>query len=139
MQQTEKYKLNLIEPDDPFLPDGLNKSTQKIENALSGEAAARAAGDAALDQRVTVLEGRKITWGMYDGNNVEGRIIPLPFTPKFVIVHRHGYGSSAYMGLEGHDGIYIKVNEGGFWVATLTNTHDSINRSGEKYLYMAFC
>ena len=35
MQHTEKYKLNLIEPSDPFLPDSLNQNTQKIEDAMA--------------------------------------------------------------------------------------------------------
>ena len=35
MQQTEKYKLNLIESSDPFLPDGLNQNTLKLEEVVS--------------------------------------------------------------------------------------------------------
>lgn len=35
MQQTQKYKLNLIEGSDPFLPDGLNQNPKKIEDVLA--------------------------------------------------------------------------------------------------------
>ena len=36
MQQTETYKLNLIESSDPFLPDALNENTRKIEEVVDG-------------------------------------------------------------------------------------------------------
>ena len=35
MQQTETYKLNLIETSDPFSPQALNENTQKLEEVVS--------------------------------------------------------------------------------------------------------
>ena len=34
MQQTKRYKLNQIEPQDHFLPQALAENAQKIEDAL---------------------------------------------------------------------------------------------------------
>lgn len=50
MQQTTKYKLNLIETSDPFSPAPLNENAQKLEGALSAETAARTAADTAEAQ-----------------------------------------------------------------------------------------
>ena len=90
MQQTKTYKLNLIETSDTFSPDPLNENTEKLEAEVSAEAAARAAGDAALDQRVTVLEGHKIVSGIYIGDDANQRVFPLGFTPKIVLVQYGG-------------------------------------------------
>ena len=58
MQQTETYKLNLIESSDPFLPDALNENTQKLEEVVSEKL-----GE--MDQRVTVLECHHFACGSY--------------------------------------------------------------------------
>ena len=34
MQQTEKWKLNLIDRDDPFTPDALNENTKRMEAVI---------------------------------------------------------------------------------------------------------
>jgi len=91
MQQTEKYKLNLIEPSDPFLPDALNRNTQKVEDAMSAHEARMDGQAAALDQRVKVLEGHKIAYGTYKGYYSQGgdntpQFISLPFTPRVLLI-----------------------------------------------------
>lgn len=58
MQQTTKYKLNLIERDDAFSPDAQNQNTQKVKNALIAHKAAVEEVTDAIDQRVTVLEAK---------------------------------------------------------------------------------
>ena len=47
MQQTQTYKLNLIETSDTFSPAPLNENMEKVEAGISAEAAARAAETAA--------------------------------------------------------------------------------------------
>lgn len=142
MQQTEKYKLNLIEPDDPFLPDGLNQSAQKIENVLAGEAAARAAGDAALDQRVTVLEGHRMAYGTYTGNGAASQFIPLPFTPTALFIQTIAYAQKAEMVVGAVPGIQAQLAEGGFNALlnyTTAGAVQAVNTKGTKYIFLAFC
>ena len=79
MQQTETYKLNLIESSDPFLPDALNENTQKIEEVVSEKL-----GE--MDQRVTVLEATKLVAGVFKSTNIPNDIIELGFTPEAVIL-----------------------------------------------------
>ncbi len=85
MQHTDKYQLNLIETSDPFSPDPLNENAQKLEQAISAEAAAqdqaRAADIAALDQRLQVFEARRLVIG----SAKEGEKVYLDFTPKALI------------------------------------------------------
>lgn len=79
MQQTEKYKLNLIERSDPFSPDGLNENTRKIEDAMIAHETA-VAGE--LETRIT-----KFTYGSAVRGSADNITIHLPFKPKAVIVH----------------------------------------------------
>ena len=91
MQQTETYKLNLIETSDTFSPDPLNQNTQKIEEVMSAETAQRAAETAALDNRVTALELHKVAVGTYTGNATttsKTQTISLGFAPRVVLVQR---------------------------------------------------
>ena len=68
MQQTEKYKLNLIEPSDPFLPEGLNQNAQKIENAM-------AAHEELVDDQITALAARRYLVGTFEGNGSADAIL----------------------------------------------------------------
>ena len=104
MQQTQKYKLNLIESSDPFMPEGLNQNTQKVEEVLAAQEAANdqkvaavagqvtalgAASDqklAEMNQRVTVLEGHRCFVGSYVGDGTNNRFINLGVTPLAVII-----------------------------------------------------
>ena len=138
MQQTEKYKLNLIEPDDLFLPDGLNGSTQKIEDALAGEEAARAA----LEARVVTLEGRKMAWGIYTGDGQDAQFIPLPFTPKAVFIQEIENKKKASMVIGTEPGIQAQLTEGGFNALlryTSATAIPATNTIGTRYTYLAFC
>ena len=121
MQQTSKYQFNLIETGDTFSPDPLNQNMEKVESALdaaraesaasvSGESASRAAGDAALNQRVQVLEARKIVAGYVEGAGT----VNLGFTPIAVMAQGSGGGGTG-IGLStvGHGG-GVTIVEGGF-------------------------
>ena len=126
MQQTEKYKLNLIESSDPFLPEGLNQNTQKIEDAMTAHEAAVDARMDATDQRVAVLEGRKLVYGWYTWTN--GSVYPtnhpvqLSFTPRFVvaqcdsstyfIVDDHVTGNSSLTIIDGGFNLYVAGQSG---------------------------
>ena len=79
MQQTETYKLNLIETSDPFSPQALNENTQKIEEVVSEKL-----GE--MDQRVTVLEATKLVAGVFKSTNIPNDIIELGFTPEAVFL-----------------------------------------------------
>ena len=122
MQQTETYKLNLIETSDAFSPTPINENTQAIEAAL-GE----------LGQKI---DGR-IVLGGYTGNGASSRTISLGFTPKLVILFGStlvgfftdslGYGiAQATAGT-----VSCRVVSGGF-------TTPSFNTSGSAYTYFAF-
>ena len=52
MQQTETYKLNLIETSDTFSPAPLNENAQKLESALTAARAEEAAARAALTEGI---------------------------------------------------------------------------------------
>ncbi len=116
MQQTEKYKLNLIERNDPFSPDALNQNTQKVEDAM-------AAHEAGIEQRLTVLEAHKIYAGTYAGSQASSTFVPLPFTPRIVIAsdvdpsHGGPHCCISVKDQRGHG--YLKIQENGF---TVTNT-----------------
>ena len=85
MQQTEKYKLNLIEKTDTFSPDPLNENMEKVEGALSAETAARAAADEALDQRLQVFEARRMAFGTVPRSK-QPKDIDVGFDPKVVLI-----------------------------------------------------
>ena len=56
MQQTNQYKLNLIEKTDTFSPDPLNENTEKVEAQLAAETLARTAADTAETQARTAAD-----------------------------------------------------------------------------------
>ena len=115
MQQTETYKLNLIESSDPFLPDALNENTQKIEEVVSGSL-----GD--MDERIKVFEAKRFAYGSYSIRE-ETLTIPLGFTPKAVIIHYSTnfavYTALAIVDELGNMGHQLKIVEGGFQVSVL--------------------
>ena len=149
MQQTEKYKLNLIERNDVFSPDALNQNMEKVETAIAGAqaetAAEAAAGDAALAARVAALEGKNIVIGSYRGNGGT-QAFSLPFTPSAVfILHRNASGESRAI-VRGHD-LYLylgsngtqligKIVENGFQVMYST-VSGCVNASGNDYVFFA--
>ena len=138
MQQTQNYKLNLLETSDVFSPNPLNENMEKVEAAIAAEAAA-------LDQRVTVLEAHRIVSGSYAGiDNGTGlpQDIMLGFTPKLVVAKREGINYSltdttAIAGLVTQDnhGEIIKIIDGGFQVNRSMN--NSLNTLGVTYYFFA--
>ena len=118
MQQTNTYKLNLIEKNDPFSPDPLNENAQKVEAALdtkadstetgqyfaslAGQISALESGKAnaaetsqylsSLAVRISTLETHRIAVGTYIGDGAE-RIIDVGFTPPIVFLHRNATNS----------------------------------------------
>lgn len=81
MQQTTKYKLDLIEKTDAFSPDALNQNMEKVEEAIQAETAA-------LEQRVVALEAHRFYLGHYVGNGAYRREIDIGFKPKAVLLFR---------------------------------------------------
>ena len=129
MQQTQTYKLNLIETSDTFSPAPLNENMEKVETQLNAIRDAVAAGDAALSDRVTVLEGHKVAAGTYPGDGESYQFVPLPFTPKVVYVHAGGVTALAVPEISGS----ISIKDGGFQAS------GSFNRSITNYPYFAIC
>ncbi len=86
MQQTQNLKLNLIETSDPLSPAPLNENMDKLEVALNAVRAEAAAGDAALDGRITVLEAKHMVVGAYNGNSTRHRQFLFDYTPVLVWV-----------------------------------------------------
>ena len=111
MQHTDKYQLNLIEASDTFSPEALNENAQKLEQAISAEAAAeqqaRAADVAALDQRVSALELHKYVTGYASTTG----FTDLGFTPIALIAS----SSNGHAFVTREQGITaINIVEGGF-------------------------
>lgn len=123
MQQTQKYKLNLIESSDPFLPEGLNANTQKIEEVLKGMEDGPLAE---MDARVTVLEGHKMAVGSFVCDPApEQQFIPTGFMPSFVIIwYDVGHTSNVKIAVLpelGSDYAGISSAENGFYVSRSIN------------------
>lgn len=129
--QTGKYKLNLIESSDPFLPEALNQNTQKIEDAMT-------AHEEGIEQRLTVLEAHRFAFGTYqgNGNGDTTAFIPLPFTPKavFAIVYNINNTNQFLMAVDSEKGNngFLKLLKNGF---SATN---SLNLTHAWYNYIAF-
>ena len=130
MQHTEKYKLNLIEPSDPFLPDSLNQNTQKVEDVLIDKMEGPVTE---LDHRVSVLEAHKFACGTYLGTRKEGseiQFVPLPFTPRAVLTHMspgsYSFSSQAFTVASDHvpENAALILVENGFHVRSDVNLHN---------------
>jgi len=152
MQHTISLNLNLIEKDDTFSPDPLNENAEWSENAgyLTGVAvrAEAHARDAlaervtALNQRVTVLEAKKIVAGTYSGTGKE-QTISLGFTPFAAMIcspsASQGYCDLlAVSGLSAYDanGNTFSIVDGGFQLGA--QRYPQLNAAGATYMYIAF-
>ena len=122
MQQTQTYKLNLIETSDTFSPAPLNENMEKLEDAISASAAD-------LDSRVTVLEGHKIAAGIYTGNGSGWMSVPLGFTPIAVIAQPPG--NVSYMVTTGGKCNDLQLETGGFKV------YEYLNNQNHVYHFLA--
>ena len=130
MQQTETYKLNLIESSDPFLPDALNENTQKIEEVVQEKL-----GE--MDQRVTVLESKKFAVGTYKAEMNETLKVEVGFTPIALYVGQSRKFSTVHgLILPGDTNIppFLEIVEGGF----TTNIMDGHTAYPGIYHYIAF-
>lgn len=101
MQQTEKYKLNLIDPSDEFSPEPLNQNAETVEAQFQ----AREAAEKALDDKFTTADAAiqknlgsggsnaRIAWGSYEGSGQCGKDHPnrLEFDFKPCLLFVHGY------------------------------------------------
>lgn len=139
MQQTETYKLNLIETSDTFSPAPLNENAQKIEAQLQAVQTAQSVEVAALDQRLTVLEGHKAAAGTYKGNVPfndydSWQSIQLGFTPRFVIVQSPTV--CTWMTSTGYPMDWLAIEEGGFKVKNSTG-NGSLNKDALTYGFFA--
>ena len=130
MQQTETYKLNLIESSDPFLPNALNENTQKLEEVVSEKL-----GE--MDQRVTVLEAKKFAVGTYKAEMNETLKVEVGFTPIALYVGQSRKFSTIHgLILPGDTNIppFLEIVEGGF----TTNIMDGHTAYPGIYHYIAF-
>ena len=142
MQQTEKYKLNLIESSDPFLPEGLNANTQKVEDVLAAREALSDEKLAEMDSRVTVLEGHKLAFGTYKGevyaHVTQAQTIHVGFDPAAVFLQ--GGNTSLFLAWREMDysSPYSTFSfvKGGFEVRSIANSA-SLNAKDSTYIYLA--
>ena len=127
MQQTEKYKLNLIEPSDPFLPDALNANTQRLEDVLID----RMEGSLdAMSQRVAALESVKHAYGSSDAATSEtdrSFYIRTGFQTRMVLLS--GAGTAFYTDLDPYRST-VQFLSDGFTVEK--------NASFSSFRYLAF-
>jgi len=136
MQQTEKYKLNLIESSDPFLPDALNRNTQKVEDAMSAHESKLDGQTADLDRRVTALEARQVFCGTYEGI-ADGRpelmeqFIYLGARPKACAAF-HPSTAPIFVAEGGASHSYLRLADGGFYVSGYLNNIQT------GYCFLAF-
>lgn len=137
MQQTDKYKLNKPGVDDPIAIAPLNENVDKVEEALDAQ-----------DARITMLEGRRIVVGVYEGISGEyiSKTIELGFTPFAVYVgnaHCTGYSGVALIGQDilasgvgsNQGGHPVTIVEGGFKVTW--NKACNFLHSNNTFCYVA--
>lgn len=134
MQQTEHYKLNIIEPSDTFGPEALNQNAQTVDEVLHGQL-----------QFVT---------GEYTGDGSHGQDTPnrieFPFKPLLVVVNDPAgtsYGGMLWMygavyGPAYHTGgIFESVSltweeHAVSWYSNYS-VYNQLNHSGTTYHYFA--
>ena len=126
-----------MEKKDAFSPDPLNENMEKVEGALGGEAAARAAADAALDQRLKVFEARHVAIGTYTPAQT-ALDIDLGFAPHAVLilsVSEQIYNAMLVPGsIARHD---AALTARGFKISAGQSESTILNRSGVKFAYLA--
>ena len=159
---TPNYQLHQWVPEDQFLRTDFNEDFKKIDTALGQKAEKSSTSSSissiqssmnsqfsSINSAITALEGRvQVVVGGYAGNGTLPRTISLGFTPKAVLLeHRSGEridGSSVYGGLFSPD--MPLVNESHTYAEIVTNGfrlnnvqyYNQLNRSGERYTYLAF-
>lgn len=146
MQQTDKYKLNKPGVDDPITPVPLNENMDKIEAAITAEAAA-------LERRIVTLEAHHIYMGSYTGTGSFAnptQTIHLGFTPIAVLVHfreKITGGETSRMHLLTEENVpmggmlsnlpLLQIVDGGF--AAATEGGSAWNDIDKTYYFLALC
>lgn len=127
MQQTEKYKLNLIESSDPFLPDALNQNTQKIEDAMT-------AHEEGIEQRLTAVESHKLLLSTYTGDSRSSgtQAIHIGFCPRFLMIWSNLGVWPALLPELGSAGGYAVSLEDGFTIQSAANILN------QEYQFLAY-
>lgn len=145
MQQTETYKLNLIDTSDSFSPQPINENMETLETALGG---LQSAVDAA------VSGSAKIATGSYTGSDTFGKSKPnklsFAFKPQILLILR---STSALHSTYGASLMLIRPNAAGCvddnYTVNVTWSDDSVswystdnqiyqmNTDGWTYFYFA--
>ena len=103
MQQTDTYKLNLIESGDTFSPAPLNENMEKVEEALLTQADAM---DALSSGQLNCITGTYTGSGKFGES--DPNTLTFPFEPKLVLVMSEtqfclfARGASKGMGRDNH-------------------------------------
>ncbi len=127
MQQTEKYKLDLIEDGDPFSHKPLNGNAQKLEDAAAD-----------LDRRVIKLENCRILLGTYAGSGAnEGQFIDLGERPVAVLsslMHVYTYAALLMGENEASYSSYktMRLTDNGFWAG------GALDQLHQTFCFLAF-
>ena len=128
MNYTQNYQLPQWESSDRILMDDFNEAMEKIEGGLSD-----------LSDRIVI--------GSYVGDGTSERVIPLPFTPKIVLVSGYAGNPSYFYGIVtvateafAHSTIaeasspsdHIRAVENGFWIKS--SEKHNVNGLTENYI-----
>lgn len=161
MKQTEHCQLNQWDKEDRIMMDDFNADNARIDAALQAEAAARAAGDAALSGRCRIVSGA------YTGTGGSSVSIVCGFRPKLLLVafvYSNGYaiagpysgefGTGFQMYLDGANyintyvggstsgkTIYAPSSNGLSWSSTCPDSsyvaQMAMNGNGKSYVWVA--
>ncbi len=141
MQQTQNYKLNLIETSDPLSPAPLNENADTLDAALADETRTRQAETTDLFQRVTLLEARHFLVGSYVGIGEKTQDIMLGFTPKGVLVQGNNENHELALALgdepgQNHYGVVVEIIQNGF--RAVMNGRLNQTQKGRTFYFAAF-
>lgn len=126
MQQTENYKLNKPEMSDPFTPAPLSENMDTVDAAMAD-----------LHQRVISLEGKRLLFGTYWGQSINGgRIIDLGERPLAAMVFYFATAAwrTAFIVKEGTvftDSKGLELRDNGFWI------NGNLDLYNGQYYFMA--
>lgn len=137
MQQTEKYKLNLIESSDPFLPDGLNQNTQKVEDAMIAHEEKVKGSLDTFGARVTALEAHRFFIGTYTGNGRVDGFVELGFTPMAIFMIGGAAFDCFFAFNNGNNTSGLAIVENGIRAGQCGPSYN-LNREGAVYKFFAF-
>lgn len=149
MQQTTKYKFNLIEGSDDVSPVPLNENMEKVEAQFGAVETALADGLTAVEASLgSGGKTARIAYGKYTGNGKCGAAYPnsltFDFAPKVVFVARTTVGyNPVLMVAGGVSTSYCQLTWSGNRVSWYDNrgnyatSTEQLNDSGIVYSYVA--